>query len=128
MRLLVRWTPRYSPDVHVNVQSEKQVQEAIQTVSRSRTTVCIAHRLSTIKTADKIIVMSQGEVVEEGTHDDLYAMNGIYHGLVDAQNLSAESDGSGKAEHSAPLHDSFTIEAVTADTDPSKDYTAIASS
>ena len=66
--------------------------------------------------------------MEEGTHDDLYAMNGIYHGLVDAQNLSAESDASGKAEHSAPLHDSFTIEAVTADTDPSKDYTAIASS
>src|SRR5947207_6777284 len=115
MRLLVRWTPRYSPDVHVNVQSEKQVQEAIQTVSRSRTTVCIAHRLSTIKTADKIIVMSRGEVVEEGTHHDLYAMNGIYHGLVEAQNISAESDASGEAEHSHARNDSFTAEAVMTD-------------
>jgi ABC-type multidrug transport system ATPase subunit len=71
------------------------VQEALEVASRSRTTVCIAHRLSTIKNADNIIVMSQGRVVEQGTHDDLYARDGMYRGLVDAQCISAESTGEG---------------------------------
>lgn len=57
-----------------------------------RTTICIAHRLSTIKKADKVIVLSHGEVVEEGTHDELYARNGVYHRLVEAQHISAETD------------------------------------
>ena len=75
-------------------QSERQVQKALDSVSRMRTTICIAHRLSTIKKADKIIVLSRGEVVEEGTHDDLYAQNGVYHRLVEAQHISAEADES----------------------------------
>ncbi len=66
--------------------------------------------------------------MEEGTHHDLYAMNGIYHGLVEAQNISAESDASGEAEHSHARNDSFTAEAVMTDSDPNKDYSAIASS
>lgn len=61
-------------------------------MSKMRTTICIAHRLSTIKKADKIIVLSHGEVVEEGTHDELYARNGVYHRLVEAQHISAETD------------------------------------
>jgi ATP-binding cassette subfamily B (MDR/TAP) protein 1 len=60
--------------------------------------VCIAHRLSTIKNADNIIVMSQGKVVQQGTHDDLYAQDGMYRGLVDAQRISAESTGDGGDE------------------------------
>ena len=71
------------------------VQEALEVASRSRTTVCIAHRLSTIKNADNIIVMSQGKAIEQGTHDELYAQNGMYRGLVDAQCISAESTGEG---------------------------------
>lgn len=63
--------------------------------SQSRTTVCIAHRLSTIKHADNIIVISCGEVVEQGTHDDLYARNGMYHGLVNAQRIPTEGIGDG---------------------------------
>ena len=63
--------------------------------SQSRTTVCIAHRLSTIKNADNIIVISHGEVIEQGTHDDLYARNGMYRGLVDAQRISAKGTGDG---------------------------------
>ena len=71
------------------------MQEALEVASRSRTTVCIAHRLSTIKNADNIIVMSQGRVVEQGTHDELYAQDGMYRGLVDAQRISTESTGVG---------------------------------
>lgn len=58
--------------------------------SKSRTTVCIAHRLSTIKNADNIIVMSEGKIVEQGTHEELYAADGMYRGLVDAQRISTE--------------------------------------
>ena len=67
------------------------MQEALEVASRSRTTVCIAHRLSTIKNADNIIVMSRGEIIEQGTHNDLYALDGMYRGLVDAQRISAQS-------------------------------------
>jgi ATP-binding cassette, subfamily B (MDR/TAP), member 1 len=61
----------------------------LDNVSRARTTVCIAHRLSTIKQADNIVVLSHGEVSEQGTHDELYARGGVFHGLVEAQHLSA---------------------------------------
>jgi len=71
------------------------VQEALEVASRSRTTICIAHRLSTIKNADNIIVMSNGEIIQQGTHDDLYVRDGLYRGLVDAQRISAETTGEG---------------------------------
>jgi ATP-binding cassette subfamily B (MDR/TAP) protein 1 len=71
------------------------VQQALEVASRSRTTVCIAHRLSTIKNADNIIVMSHGEIVEQGTHDVLYARDGLYRGLVDAQRISAQGTEDG---------------------------------
>jgi ATP-binding cassette, subfamily B (MDR/TAP), member 1 len=71
------------------------VQEALEVASQSRTTVSIAHRLSTIMNADNIIVMSHGTIIEQGTHDDLYARDGMYRGLVDAQRISAEGNGDG---------------------------------
>jgi len=52
--------------------------------------VCIAHRLSTIKNAYKIVVVSRGEIVEQGTHSELIALGGVYYGLVEAQRISAE--------------------------------------
>lgn len=91
----MRWIQQYDL-IHLkksDPQSERVVQEALEAASRSRTTVCIAHRLSTIKNADNIIVISQGQVVEQGTHDGLYARGGMYRGLVDAQRISAESIG-----------------------------------
>jgi ABC-type multidrug transport system fused ATPase/permease subunit len=57
-------------------------------VSKGRTTVIVAHRLSTIRTADKIVVISNGKVVEQGTHMDLMALKGHYHALVNAQKLN----------------------------------------
>ncbi|MBN9044140.1 MAG: ABC transporter ATP-binding protein [Rhizobiales bacterium] len=60
-------------------ESEKRVQEALDTIMRDRTTIVIAHRLSTIVNADRIVVMEAGRVVEEGRHDDLAAIvNGVY--------------------------------------------------
>jgi ATP-binding cassette, subfamily B (MDR/TAP), member 1 len=67
------------------------VQDALAVAAASRTTVCIAHRLSTIRNADNIIVLQRGEVVEQGTHDELMARNGKYKDLVDAQQISSAS-------------------------------------
>lgn len=63
------------------------MQEAIDAISHDRTTIVIAHRLSTVKNADKIIVMSFGEIAESGTHQELIAQKGIYAELVEAQTL-----------------------------------------
>jgi len=57
-----------------------------------RTVIVIAHRLSTIKNADVIICMKDGEVVEQGTHDELYAMKGVYFDLVSMQMVSQKND------------------------------------
>ncbi|KAK4185523.1 P-loop containing nucleoside triphosphate hydrolase protein [Podospora australis] len=73
----------------IDVRGERIVQAALERASKGRTTVTIAHRLSTIKNADCIIVLQNGKVVEQGTHDGLLANEtGAYHGLVHAQKLS----------------------------------------
>ena len=66
-------------------ESEKLVQEALDSLMEGRTTFVIAHRLSTIVRADKIVVMEDGEIKEMGTHSELIAMNGIYKNLYDIQ-------------------------------------------
>lgn len=66
-------------------ESEKLVQEALDSLMEGRTTFVIAHRLSTIVRADKIVVMENGEIKEVGTHSELIAMNGIYKNLYDIQ-------------------------------------------
>ncbi len=76
--------------------AEGVVQAALDEVSKTRTTIMIAHKLSTVRKADKIIVMNQGRVIEQGMHESLLAAEGPYSRLVNAQNLNATDDGVGK--------------------------------
>lgn len=69
----------------LDTESERLVQEALENLMKERTSLVVAHRLSTIKHADLICVMHEGQIVERGTHDQLYALNGYYTKLVDMQ-------------------------------------------
>lgn len=71
----------------LDTESERLVQEALERLMKSRTTIAIAHRLSTIKNADEIYVLYEGEIVECGQHDELIAKNGYYKRLYDMQQL-----------------------------------------
>ena len=71
----------------LDTESEKIVQEALDRLTSSRTTVAIAHRLSTIRNADEICVMHEGRIVERGKHEELIAMDGYYRKLNDMQAL-----------------------------------------
>jgi subfamily B ATP-binding cassette protein MsbA len=71
----------------LDTESERLVQEALERLMKSRTTIAIAHRLSTIKNADEIYVLYEGEIVERGQHDELIAKNGYYKRLYDMQQL-----------------------------------------
>ena len=71
----------------LDTESERLVQEALDRLTSSRTTIAIAHRLSTIKNADEICVLHEGEIVERGRHEELIALNGYYKKLNDMQAL-----------------------------------------
>jgi ATP-binding cassette subfamily B (MDR/TAP) protein 1 len=77
----------------IDVRGERIVQAALDQVSRNRTTITIAHRLSTIMKADNIIVMKNGQVIQQGTHEHLLEdKEGAYWGLANAQQLSTGPD------------------------------------
>lgn len=87
-RALLRDTPILLLDEAtsaLDAQSERVVQDALERLSKGRTTLVIAHRLSTIRGADKIVVMDRGQVVDEGTHDALLARGGLYADLYRLQ-------------------------------------------
>ena len=71
----------------LDTESERLVQEALERLMKTRTTIAIAHRLSTIKNADEICVLYEGEIVERGKHEELLEMNGYYKRLNDMQSL-----------------------------------------
>lgn len=71
----------------LDTESEKFVQVALENMMQNRTSIVIAHRLSTIQKADTIIVMQKGKIVEQGNHDELIALNGMYNKLVNLQSF-----------------------------------------
>ncbi|CAA9957692.1 Lipid A export ATP-binding/permease protein msbA [Pyrenophora teres f. maculata] len=77
----------------IDVRTERIVQQALDRVSKNRTTIVIAYRLSTIRRADKIVVLRQGKLVEQGTHEDLLKIDaGVYYGLIHAQEIAMEAE------------------------------------
>ncbi|MDD5861452.1 MAG: ABC transporter ATP-binding protein [Prevotellaceae bacterium] len=71
----------------LDTESERLVQDALEKLMKTRTTVAVAHRLSTIKNADEICVLHEGCIVERGTHDELVKLNGVYKRLHDMQEI-----------------------------------------
>jgi len=69
----------------LDTESELLVQEAIERLMYGRTSIVIAHRLSTVQNADRIVVLDDGYIVEEGTHEQLLQLNGLYRKLYEAQ-------------------------------------------
>jgi len=102
--------------------TEKEIQDALERVSKGRTTLVIAHRLSTIVSADEIIVLSQGEIVERGTHYALLAQNGLYASMWNRQREAEEArerlaragDGEGAPNRNPPqVEDALTAAPAT---------------
>ena len=72
----------------LDTESERLVQDALEKMMQHRTSVVIAHRLSTIQNADTIVVLSKGEIVEQGRHEELLAKKGVYQSLVEMQSFA----------------------------------------
>jgi subfamily B ATP-binding cassette protein MsbA len=84
----------------LDAQSEELVQQALEKLMAGRTTFIIAHRLTTIQNADEIIVLSQGEIAQRGTHEELMSVDGIYRNLYQMQSVGANGDIDNRRSHS----------------------------
>ena len=82
----------------VDTETEWLIQQALNRLTRNRTTLVIAHRLSTIRHADKIVVLDSGRIIETGAHDELMARNGRYAQMVETQSLARSWQLSGQPE------------------------------
>jgi ATP-binding cassette subfamily B protein/subfamily B ATP-binding cassette protein MsbA len=80
---------------NLDTESEQLIQEAMGSLLQGRTTFLIAHRLSTVRRADRILVLADGRIVEQGTHDTLMAANGVYAGMVRRQAALAKEEVGG---------------------------------
>ena len=80
------------PTSAMDADTEREVQEALSNLARGRTVVMVAHRLPTVASAEQIIVMDKGRIVERGTHEELLARGGLYRDMWDASRESASWD------------------------------------
>lgn len=104
------------PTSALDAASKAQVQETIDRLQRGRTVLCITHQFSTVENFDKIIVMDAGQVVEQGSHQELMARNGVYarlHALQHATSLTPETSAQSQV-NPEPLHNGVTPEQRTA--------------
>jgi ABC-type multidrug transport system fused ATPase/permease subunit len=69
----------------IDSESEQWIQRATETLTQGRTSLLVAHRLNTVRDADRIVVLQEGVIAEQGTHDELVAQGKIYHGLFEKQ-------------------------------------------
>lgn len=90
--------------------SEGAVQQALDKASKNRTTVVIAHKLATIKNADNIVVMSQGRIVEQGSHYQLLEKDGVYAKLVRIQDLGKNSTSDASQQEDLPALEELSLE------------------
>ncbi|KAI8986438.1 putative ABC transporter protein, partial [Pilobolus umbonatus] len=97
----------------LDTQSERLVQAALDAASADRTTIVIAHRLSTIRQADLIVVMAQGDLIEQGTHNELLALNGVYADLVKKQEIQTKKGDEDAMDNNELLrHEELELEAA----------------
>jgi ABC-type multidrug transport system fused ATPase/permease subunit len=90
-RALIRNSPVFildEPTAALDVEAEKKVVEALERLMKGRTVVMITHRLDTLRAADKVVVVTDGLVTEEGTHDQLLSLGGVYSGLNRPQSVA----------------------------------------
>src|SRR5262249_48598900 len=74
---------------NLDTESERLIQRGLEALWQGRTSFVIAHRLSTVKSADRILVMDQGEIIEIGSHADRMSRSGLYRDMVELQKLEA---------------------------------------
>ncbi|TPX14288.1 uncharacterized protein E0L32_005484 [Thyridium curvatum] len=103
----------------LDTRSEGVVQAALEVASAGRTTITIAHRLSTIKDAHNIVVMAEGRIVEQGTHDDLIERKGAYYKLVSAQSIAAVNELSPEEEEVMNEKEEELVRKASAANEPS---------
>ena len=81
----------------VDVQTEKKIQDALEKLTKSRTTIAIAHRLSTLRNCNRVIVIKDGKIVEVGTHKELMDKKGLFHKLITMQREFSKQASKAKA-------------------------------
>jgi ATP-binding cassette subfamily B (MDR/TAP) protein 1 len=101
----------------LDTKSEGVVQAALEVAAAGRTIISIAHRLSTIKDADNIVVMTEGRIVEQGTHDELLMRKGAYYSLVEAQKIAETKELSSEEQAETDAEDDKLVREKSHGTD-----------
>ena len=117
-RLSIARTLLYDPQVlildeatsNIDAESERSIQEALEVLTQGRTTVAIAHRLSTLRNADRILVFDRGQLVEQGSHSELLALDGTYARLVRIQTQVSKDQNVDRLLHAFNPEQAVTTE------------------